>query len=81
MFGGKPKIGLETSNIPVEAINAVTTEEDLENVLDSIYADNAEIEKSQQSEGKIVRTQEITDVAERILTESDGDGPDISYPI
>lgn len=53
IFGGKPKIGLKTSNIPLKAIDSVTTEEDLENVINSIHADiadNAEIEQSHQSD-------------------------------
>lgn len=60
MFGGKPKIGLKTSNIPLEAMDYAATEEDLENVVKSIPTDNAQTEQllSQQPAMDNVTTEE-----------------------
>lgn len=83
IFGNKPKIGLKTSNIPLEVTDSVTTEEDLGNVINSIHADNAEIERSHQSEIEIVTETEevIEEQLKGVLAENHDNGQEISYPI
>lgn len=72
MFGGKPKIGLKTSNIPLEAMNSVTTEEDLENVIKSIRTDIAETEQVQSQE-PVMDSVTAAEVLEELLTSIDID--------
>ncbi|KAL1516546.1 hypothetical protein ABEB36_000452 [Hypothenemus hampei] len=42
MFNRKPKTGVITSNIPLEVLDSITTEEDLRNVIRSSHADKVQ---------------------------------------
>ncbi|XP_030765291.1 KRAB-A domain-containing protein 2-like [Sitophilus oryzae] len=73
MFGRKPKIGLKTSNVPLEAIDDVTTEEHLENIVTFSCIDNSQTGQleSQQSAMDSVKTEkDLEEVVQLIDTDN-----------
>nr|XP_022900464.1 uncharacterized protein LOC111413662 [Onthophagus taurus] len=73
MFGDKPKIGLKTSNIPLEAMDSVTTEEDLENVINSILIENTEtvqLETEQPALEGVLTEKDLEEVVTLVVTDN-----------
>ncbi|XP_071053668.1 KRAB-A domain-containing protein 2-like [Onthophagus taurus] len=73
MFGDKPKIGLKTSNIPLEAMDSVTTEEDLENVINSILIENTEtvqLETEQPALEGVSTEKDLEEVVTLVVTDN-----------
>lgn len=43
MFGGKAKVGLKTSNIPLQVLKDITKEEELKSIIDGIVIEDAKV--------------------------------------